>query len=325
MLLAGGYSGSRSEELLGRVRVVRGTGPAGLHLQLPELLRKNSPADVIVEDLGHVVPFLAEKAIRTPGVVFFRHLHRRTLPGQVGIPARVVLSAIERAYPYMYRRWPLVAPSASAMHDLTSLGFNPSRIHLIGYGVNTNTFKPGQLTAKPSLIYYAGLRPYKRPEHSLHVLRILRRMGIDASLSIVGRGSELSTLMRLSSDLGLSGHVRFTGWLSDRALSALLRESWVHLQCSVAEGWGLTTWEAAASGVPTVAYDVPGLADSVVPGVSGVLVQDSDVTALTHAVAAIIDSRPDWTARCREVTVGHSWKDIGARWDILLKEVSVHP
>jgi glycosyltransferase involved in cell wall biosynthesis len=40
---------------------------------------------------------------------------------------------------------------------------------------------------------------------------------------------------------------------------------------SIKEGWGLNVIEAGACGTPTVAYNVPGLRDSVKNGVTGVL------------------------------------------------------
>jgi glycosyltransferase involved in cell wall biosynthesis len=321
-LLSGGFKGSKREGWFGRVRTVRSSGPIALHLELPRLLRRCYPVDVIVEDLAHVVPFFAERFSAIPGVAYFRHLHRRTLRGQVGLVARTVLTATERSYPMIYRRWPLVAMSPSSAKDLVSLGFDPSRIRVIGLGVDVDTFKPGQLTKIPSLTYFAGLRRYKRPDHALFALKILLEQGVEARLSVVGRGPELPSLQRLSDRLGLSGHVSFTGWLTENELGALLGTTWVHVQCSVAEGWGLTSSEAAASGVPTVAYRVPGLVDSVVDGISGTLVRDGDIPALAAAIATIIRDRPEWSDRSRRTVLGHSWKDAANQWDILLTKVA---
>jgi len=321
-LIAGGYPGCVSEERLNGMRIMRGSGPALIHIELPALLKRCDPPDVVIEDLGHVVPFLGEKLTRAPGVLFFRHLHRRTLAGQVPLPARIILEAIERAYPALYRRWPLVAPSPGAFADLEALGFDGTRLHLIGYGVDLETFRPGGLTENPSLIYFAGLRKYKRPQHVLYALKILIERGVNSNLFIAGSGPELASLMKLSRDLGIDSHVTFTGKLRDSELSPLVSRSWVHVQCSVAEGWGMTTDEAAASGVPTVAYRVPGLIDSVSPGISGTLVEDGNIAALANAIAAVIDNRRDWTSRCRESVLGRSWETVARGWDTLLSRLS---
>jgi glycosyltransferase involved in cell wall biosynthesis len=317
-LIAAGYPGAPPVESVGPLRVVRGSGPIAMHLELPGLLERCRPFDVVVEDLGHVAPFLAEKFVRTPGVVFFRHLHRRTLPGQVGAVAGAILDVTERSYPYLYRRWPLVAPSPSAVSDLRMLGFGASRVHLIPYGVDSEAFYPRALTATPSLIYFSGLRSYKRPDHALLVLNSLREGGLAARLVIVGRGPELARLEGLARTLRISEHVEFTGRLAEADLAALVGRSWLHVQCSTAEGWGLTTWEAAASGVPTVAYRVPGLTDSVIAGVTGTLVEDGNVSALADAAAAILRTREIWTDRAREAVRETSWNTVAEQWDGLL-------
>jgi glycosyltransferase involved in cell wall biosynthesis len=46
----------------------------------------------------------------------------------------------------------------------------------------------------------------------------------------------------------------------------------------VPEGWGLAVTEAAAMGTPSIAYDVPGLRDSVRE--SGGVLTDADPTTL---------------------------------------------
>jgi glycosyltransferase involved in cell wall biosynthesis len=320
-LIAAGYAGAPSEEQVGPLRVVRGSGSLAIHLELPALMARCRPFDVVVEDLGHVVPFWAERFARSPGVVFFRHLHRRTLPGQVGQPAATLLQAIERAYPYLYGRWPLVAPSVSAMADLQALGFDPHRLHQIPYGVDSETFRPGTLTPRPSLIHFSGLRRYKRADHALRVLKALQEGGMDPELTVVGRGPDLSRLEALARTLQISHRVRFTGWIPEAELASLVARSWLHIQCSTAEGWGLTAWEAAASGVPTVAYRVPGLTDSVIQGVSGILVEDGDLGALTTAAQQVLQSRSVWTHRTRQTVVGRSWGAVAARWDTLLKQL----
>ena len=55
--------------------------------------------------------------------------------------------------------------------------------------------------------------------------------------------------------------------------------SLLHLNTSQGEGWGLCVLEAAALGVPTVAYDVDGLRESVRDGETGWLVRDGEQLA----------------------------------------------
>ena len=55
----------------------------------------------------------------------------------------------------------------------------------------------------------------------------------------------------------------------------MLQRSWVHVLPSRKEGWGLAVVEAAQHGVPTIGYrSSGGLTDSIVDGVTGLLVDD---------------------------------------------------
>ena len=41
---------------------------------------------------------------------------------------------------------------------------------------------------------------------------------------------------------------------------------------SIREGWGITILEANACGIPSIAYDVPGLRESIIDGKTGLIV-----------------------------------------------------
>jgi glycosyltransferase involved in cell wall biosynthesis len=54
------------------------------------------------------------------------------------------------------------------------------------------------------------------------------------------------------------------------------------------EGFGISVLEAQAFGVPVVAYDVPGLNESVQNMRSGVLVRNGDVAGLAKAINLLV-------------------------------------
>ena len=75
---------------------------------------------------------------------------------------------------------------------------------------------------------------------------------------------------------------------------------------SLREGFPNVPLEAAASGVPTVAYRVTGVVDAVVDGETGTLVERGDVPALTRALRTYLDdaalvARHGSAARARAV------------------------
>ena len=75
----------------------------------------------------------------------------------------------------------------------------------------------------------------------------------------------------LCSQLGIEKYVKFWGYVTDRKKFELLSRAHILISPSIREGWGLTVIEAAAVGTPTVAYNVPGLKDSIRNGETGIL------------------------------------------------------
>ena len=116
---------------------------------------------------------------------------------------------------------------------------------------------------------------------------------------IIGRGPDEARIRDAVSRLRHSDHVHLHGYLPAEAKNQLLRTAWLHLSASQGEGWGLSVLEAAALGVPTVAYDVDGLRDAIRDGITGWLVAPGDTLADTvSGVLKELDSDP---ARASEV------------------------
>ena len=79
------------------------------------------------------------------------------------------------------------------------------------------------------------------------------------------------------------------------------------------EGFGMVAIEAAAHGLPTVAFDVGGVADAVVTHRNGHLVRAEDHAAFARAVCEMISAhdRAGTSARARAFAQGFSWQRFG--------------
>ena len=78
------------------------------------------------------------------------------------------------------------------------------------------------------------------------------------------------------------------GKVSETVKAKVLGESWVMLQPSMIEGWGITVIEANASGTPVIASDVSGLRDSIIHDKTGVLVAPGNVNEFALAMSHFI-------------------------------------
>jgi glycosyltransferase involved in cell wall biosynthesis len=304
------------------VRIHRFPGNVGPHLAAPVLARALAP-DVVVDDLAHVVPWFTPQFGGRRGVAFFRHLHRRTLPGQAPFGVRSMLAGVESLYPLVYRTWQFAVESSSSRSDLETLGVPADRITVLPPGVDLVRFAPSERSARPSFVFFAGIRRYKRPDHAIRAFALLRGRGIDASLTVVGDGPTLAELRPLAGRLGVATDVEFVGRVDESNVPARISRAWVNVNCSVSEGWGYTILEAAACGVPTAGYAVPGVREAVGSGAAGSLAPDGDIPALSATMERLVETNDDLRGRCRTYAEGLPWTECARRWEALLESVAL--
>jgi glycosyltransferase involved in cell wall biosynthesis len=119
------------------------------------------------------------------------------------------------------------------------------------------------------------LVPHKQIEDALDAVAKLRPRIPGLHLDVVGDGWWHHRLKDHARQLGIADAVTFHGHVGDVAKHEVLQRCWVHVLPSCKEGWGLAVTEAAQHGVPTIGYRAcGGLTDSIVDGVTGLLVDD---------------------------------------------------
>lgn len=312
----------KSEDELDGVRIVRYRGNLLPHLVTSVVAGGTLSPDVIVDDLSHAVPWFSPWLTSIPGVAFFRHLHARTLNGQVSPTLAGFLSAVERRYPLVYSTWPFVTESSGSEDDLVSLGIPRSRCVRIPPGVDSQVFTPRQKSELPTMVYFGGFRDYKRPEHALLVLKGLLMRGHEVRLVMIGSGPSLPTVTEQIELLGLKHSVEIRGRVPYRELADVVARAWANVHCSMNEGWGLSVMEAASAGTPTAAYKVRGISDTVKDGETGLLVPDADVELLTDAAERLLASPHEWEARCRGWALKHTWDGASTLWENCLSHAA---
>ena len=320
-VFAGGWRKCNRYECIDGIHIYRYGFRALPHFILPAFLIKRH-FDLVIADLGHAVPWVSPVLLKKKTVVSFLHLHARSLPGQVNLGLAKFITALEKSYFIFYGKQRFVTISNTSLLDLVRLGIKPENIALIHPGVNTDFFHPARKTEHPSMVYYGGMRPYKRPEEAVYLLRDLLEHIDNIHLTIVGQGVERAKLELLVHRFSLKSHVSFTGKLNDEDLARIVSESWLNVHTSVTEGWGISIIEAAAGGTPTVAYDVPGVAESIEDGMNGIKVKDGDRDALFGAAEKIISEPEKWWVSSQKVAERYSWDKTAELWEQLINEIA---
>jgi glycosyltransferase involved in cell wall biosynthesis len=148
-----------------------------------------------------------------------------------------------------------------------------------------------------TLVLPSRLVPQKRPLIAVDVARELNRRGRPTRIIAFGRGELGPELARAAESAGVSVDLR--GW-EEQWFDHVPAESVVLLP-SFCEGFPNVILEAAAVGLPSVAIsNALGVADAVIPGVTGELALSAQPGELADAVerAAELDVRVDgWLRR----------------------------
>ena len=135
--------------------------------------------------------------------------------------------------------------------------------------VDTVFYSPDASPVRPRFLVVSALVPYKRVDLAMTAAR---QAGL--ALTVVGDGPERAHLEELASE-----SVELLGRQSDEAIRELYRTSLATVLPGE-EDFGIVPVEAQACGRPVVALGRGGALDSVIPGVTGVLVPDPTVDAL---------------------------------------------
>jgi glycosyltransferase involved in cell wall biosynthesis len=120
--------------------------------------------------------------------------------------------------------------------------------------------------------------------------------GIDAELVVVGGDfdqrhgrdtPEMARLRALAVQLGVAGHVRFTGQKPRSELRYFYGAADVFVTTPWYEPFGITPVEAMACARPVIGSEVGGIKSTVVDGVTGFLIPSRDPQAVADRLATL--------------------------------------
>ncbi|WP_406168620.1 glycosyltransferase family 4 protein [Streptomyces sp. NBC_00996] len=298
-LLCGGPAAYRD------YRVVSAGGDLGHFLRArPALHRQVGDCDLLVE-VCNGLPYLAPLWHHGPTLCLVNHVHtdlwKMRFGGPLAPAARLGRRLEHWALAGAQRRNLLVAVSPSTAHALRAIGVERDRIRVVHNGVE----EPGPRASRspePLFVAMGRLVEYKRIDLLLRLWERVRPV-TGGRLVIVGDGPERERLEQLAGP-----GVEFTGHVSEAEKHRLLCAAWLLLHPSAVEGWGLVVTEAAARETPAIAFDVPGLRDSVVDGETGLLARGESSFAAAWCTLALSTHRRTLMGKAaRDRTARYRW------------------
>lgn len=290
------------------------------------MLKFRGKFDLIL-DIPKGVPFFTPLFAREPIVCLVHHVHQEMFRTGLKFPVKQFSMFLEaKLMPWVYRNITMVTVSDSSRHALREIGFGKHKqIYVVNPGVDIARVST-EKTTYPSLLYLGRIRKYKSIDILIRAVAIASKSVPQVKLTIAGSGEDEKRLKEMVRHMKLENHVNFAGKVSEAEKARLFSQTWISVQPSMVEGWGITNIEANMCGTPVVASDVEGLRDSVINGKTGILVKSGSPEAFANAIVDLVNN-PDTLHAISENAVQwaekFSWKESAELFeDIILQEIN---
>lgn len=206
------------------------------------------------------------------------------------------LRRLHAVYEYQIRRYQhqrghaFIGPSRYICHLLERDGWAADRIHRVVNPIVVesphNSFQ-GQLPEN-LIVSASRLIPMKGIDRMVEAL--YRIKGKKWTAWICGTGPEKHPLEKKVRELQLEDRVVFKGLVPQSELHAILPGATLYCQPNLApESFGMAAAEAMFHGVPVVGFDVPGLNETVIHNLTGLLAKRGNTEELGRFMMRLLD------------------------------------
>lgn len=200
----------------------------------------------------------------------------------------------------------VICCSRAVERELVSTYRAPAeRIRIVPCGVDARTFAaeatPAHLAAfrsvlvgadDPLVVYLGRLDPEKGLGVLINAVPAVLKRWPRARFVLVGKGLLAESLQQHVQQAGLSGSVRFTGYVSGEPLALLLRVADVLVVPSTYEPFGIVALEGMINRLPVLVPDSTGLAEIVTDGVDGRTFRTGVAADLADRLLELLDDKP---------------------------------
>lgn len=293
-LFCGNDGQSSRNDLIDGVQIIRRGGFYFVYLWaiLYYFVQFRGKFDVII-DSQNGIPFFTPLYAKEKVYCLMHHVHQDVFRKYLIKPLAMLASFLERtAMPWAYSKTKFITVSDSSHSEMKVAGLGLAGIHIVHPGVDLENYAPGTKDKQPLVMYLGRLKAYKSVDVLIQAFKIVKDKIPNAKLVIVGSGEEESALKKLAATVGFDRDIAyFAGKISDAEKISWLQRAWVLVNPSMMEGWGITSIEANACGVPVVASNVPGLRDSVKNPHTGYLVTHGDVETFAARIIRLLENK----------------------------------
>ncbi len=299
------YKGGKTEERIDGVRIIRsGNQFFGVRWKAFNwyLFARHERFDLVVDQF-HGIPFFTPIYVRAKKLGFIHEVTKEIwglneLPFPINFFVANLGSMLEPLIFKLYKGITFMTVSESTKNDLVAWGIPGQNIAIIHNGVTVLKTKQKK-EQKKTLVFLGTLAKDKGIEDALRIFSIINKKFNNWQFWVVGKSSPLylDELKKQSENLNIS-NIRFWGFVSEEKKIELLSKAHIIVNPSIREGWGLVVIEAASLGIPTAAFNVPGLKDSIMNKKTGIINYDHTVESLANEIMNLLEDKERYNIIC---------------------------
>jgi colanic acid/amylovoran biosynthesis glycosyltransferase len=214
-------------------------------------------------------------------------------------------------YEELFRCGDLFLPVSKSLRDkLLANGCPAERIRILHSGIDCSRFSFSvRHKEREEVTRLLGIGRFVEKKgwgYAIEAVARLIQSGRNAHFTIVGDGALRSDVEKKIADCGIQDSVTLLGWCEHREITGLLEESHILLAPSVTardgdlEGIPNVLKEAMAMGIPVISTWHSGIPELVEDGITGYLVPERDVEALTDRLIDVCDNPESWAEMGRK-------------------------
>jgi glycosyltransferase involved in cell wall biosynthesis len=176
---------------------------------------------------------------------------------------------------------------------------------------------------RPRLLCTRNFEPLYNVASVLRTFGRVQQRYPDATLTLVGGGSQEPMLRQLAEQLKLHG-VTFAGRVPPSAIARYYADADIYVQAPAIDNMPLSVLEAFASGLPVVSTGVGGIPTIVTHGLHGLLAPGDDDDAMAAHIATLLET-PDYArqlaAAAYATCAKYEWPVVRDGWLAMYRSV----
>lgn len=190
----------------------------------------------------------------------------------------------------------IITSSQYLFGNLSKLNLPKEKVTINPVGVDLDIFncKNRSYDGIFNIVTVGRLIKLKGQHLGIEVVKDLKERGCKVHYTIIGTGAEYETLKQKVEDLNIEDSVTLSGGGTQTGIIKSLHQNHLFLMTSItdetgrAEGQGLVSAEAQATGLPVVGFNSGGIPETIKNGITGYIVEEGNVKAMADCIEQFI-------------------------------------